>query len=145
MARAATPCAPEDRASSDPDLGSVGRSACRTSMGSAIVNARNKRGDVIRFEAGGQAAYPAVSCDATVGSLAVRETSPSSSSKPRLLDRVREARRVGHYSRRTEKAYFIIFWPRRGAVGRRTSEHGSCVASALTRFPAEELPIASRY
>src|SRR2546425_7382031 len=111
MARAATPCAPEDRASSDPDLGSVGRSACRTSMGSAVVNARNKRGDVIRFEAGGQAAYPAVSCDATVGSLAVRETSPSSSSNPRLLDRGREGLRVGPYSRRTEKAYFLIFLP----------------------------------
>lgn len=36
--------------------------------------------------------------------LAVREA-PAGAPKPRLLDRVREAIRVRHYSRRTEKAY----------------------------------------
>jgi Phage integrase, N-terminal SAM-like domain/Phage integrase family len=36
--------------------------------------------------------------------LVVRETSPSAPRPPRLLDRVREALRARHYSRRTEKA-----------------------------------------
>ena len=38
--------------------------------------------------------------------LAVREASPSRPSKPKLLDRVREAIRTRHYSRRTEKSTF---------------------------------------
>ena len=42
--------------------------------------------------------------------LAVRETT-ASYPKPRLLDRVREAIRARHYSRRTEKAY--VGWIRR--------------------------------
>jgi hypothetical protein len=37
--------------------------------------------------------------------LAVRESVPPVLPKPRLLDRVREALRVRHYSRRTEEAY----------------------------------------
>ena len=44
-----------------------------------------------------------------VRALAVRETSPPA--KPRLLDRVREALRTRHYSRRTEEAY--VAWIRR--------------------------------
>ena len=43
--------------------------------------------------------------------LAVRETGPTGAPKPRLLDRVREAIRARHYSRRTEKAY--VAWIRR--------------------------------
>ena len=42
--------------------------------------------------------------------LAVRET-PASYPKPRLLDRVRDAIRARHYSRRTEKAY--VGWIKR--------------------------------
>jgi len=42
--------------------------------------------------------------------LAVRETS-ASYPKPRLLDRVRDAIRARHYSRRTEKAY--VGWIKR--------------------------------
>ena len=42
--------------------------------------------------------------------LAVRET-PASYPKPRLLDRVRDAIRARHYSRRTEKAY--VAWIKR--------------------------------
>lgn len=38
-------------------------------------------------------------------SFAVRETPPAEPPKPRLLDRVREALRARHYSRRTEEAY----------------------------------------
>ena len=43
--------------------------------------------------------------------LIVRESSPPPPPKPRLLDRVREAVRTRHYSRRTEKAY--VHWIRR--------------------------------
>ena len=43
--------------------------------------------------------------------LAVREVGPAAVPKPRLLDRVREAIRARHYSRRTEKAY--VAWIRR--------------------------------
>ncbi len=42
--------------------------------------------------------------------LAVRET-PASYPTPRLLDRVRDAIRARHYSRRTEKAY--VGWIKR--------------------------------
>ena len=41
----------------------------------------------------------------------VRESVPPVLPKPRLLDRVREALRVRHYSRRTEEAY--VAWIRR--------------------------------
>ncbi|HEU5195885.1 MAG TPA: integron integrase [Methylomirabilota bacterium] len=43
--------------------------------------------------------------------LAVRETPTQEYPKPRLLDRVRDAIRARHYSRRTEKAY--VAWIRR--------------------------------
>ncbi len=43
--------------------------------------------------------------------LAVREAEPLDARKPRLLERVREAIRTRHYSRRTEKAY--LGWIRR--------------------------------
>src|SRR5688572_31152511 len=43
--------------------------------------------------------------------LAVRETGPAAVPPPRLLDRVREAIRARHYSRRTEKAY--VHWIKR--------------------------------
>ena len=43
--------------------------------------------------------------------LAVREAEPPGAPKPRLLDRVRDAIRARHYSRRTEKAY--VAWIRR--------------------------------
>lgn len=39
------------------------------------------------------------------GALAVREARPADPPKPRLLDRVRQALRTRHYSRRTEEAY----------------------------------------
>ena len=42
---------------------------------------------------------------------AVHEAGPPTPPKPRLLDRVREAVRARHYSRRTEKTYVV--WIRR--------------------------------
>jgi integron integrase len=55
--------------------------------------------------------YPASWGGALSGSLAVREGDPPAPPKPRLLDRVREAVRARHYSRRTEKTY--VAWIRR--------------------------------
>jgi integron integrase len=55
--------------------------------------------------------YPILSADAFTAALAVRETGPAGAPKPRLLDRVREAIRARHYSRRTEKAY--VHWIKR--------------------------------
>ena len=43
--------------------------------------------------------------------LRLRETGPAEAPRPRLLDRVREAIRTRHYSRRTEKAY--VHWIKR--------------------------------
>jgi integrase-like protein len=43
--------------------------------------------------------------------LVARETGPAEAPKPRLLDRVREAIRARHYSRRTEKA--CVDWIKR--------------------------------
>jgi hypothetical protein len=49
--------------------------------------------------------YPVLPAGALSGALAVHEAGPAGAPKPRLLDRVREAVRTRHYSRRTEKAY----------------------------------------
>ena len=59
----------------------------------------------------------------TTPARAVRETGPVAAPKPRLLDRVRDAIRARHYSRRTEKAY--VHW-----IKRYIFFHG-------TRHPAE--------
>ncbi len=48
---------------------------------------------------------------ATDNSLVARESGPPGPRPPRLLDRVRQAVRARHYSRRTEKAY--VAWVRR--------------------------------
>ena len=55
----------------------------------------------------------------------VRETGPADAPRPRLLDRVREALRARHYSRRTEHAY--VAWIRK----RHPAEMG---APEITRF-----------
>ena len=59
----------------------------------------------------GSLSYTPAAADAAPRLLAVRETGPAGPAKPRLLDRVREAIRTRHYSRRTEKAY--VHWIRR--------------------------------
>ena len=55
--------------------------------------------------------YPVLSAGALAGALAVQEAGSAGAPKPRLLDRVREALRTRHYSRRTEKAY--VHWLKR--------------------------------
>ena len=59
----------------------------------------------------GSISYPTASGGALSTKLAVLEAGPADPPKPRLLDRVREAIRARHYSRRTEKAY--VAWIRR--------------------------------
>lgn len=62
----------------------------------------------------------------------VREPNPAGARPPRLLDRVREALRARHSSRRTEKAY--VAWIRRYIVfhgKRRPAEMG---AVEVTQF-----------
>ncbi|HET7875347.1 MAG TPA: integron integrase [Methylomirabilota bacterium] len=64
--------------------------------------------------------------------LAVRETGPSGTPKPRLLDRVREAVRARHYSRRTEKTY--VAWIRRYILFHRKRHPTDMGAPEITRF-----------
>src|ERR1044071_8389448 len=59
----------------------------------------------------GTVVYAALQDEAAHPRLAVRETGPDYAPKPRLLDRVRDAIRARHYSRRTEKAY--VHWIKR--------------------------------
>ena len=63
----------------------------------------------LRSSSGGS--YPVLRAGALSGALAVHEAGPAGAPKPRLLDRVREAIRTRHYSRRTEKAY--VHWIKR--------------------------------
>ncbi len=64
--------------------------------------------------------------------LAVREIGPTSAAKPRLLDRVRDAIRARHYSRRTEKAY--IAWIRRYIFFHGKRHPAEMGAPEITRF-----------
>jgi site-specific recombinase XerD len=63
--------------------------------------------------------YPAPSELVLASALRVCEADPASAPRPRLLDRVREAVRAKHYSRRTEKAYvhwikpYVVFYGKR--------------------------------
>src|SRR5215469_15768288 len=62
----------------------------------------------------------------------VCEGDPASAPKPRLLDRVREAIRSRHYSRRTEKAY--VHWIKRYIffhAKRHPSEMGAAEVTAF--------------
>jgi integron integrase len=58
--------------------------------------------------------------------------SGTSKSKPRLLDRVRDAVRARHYSRRTEKAY--VAWIRRYIVFHGKRHPADMGAAEITRF-----------
>jgi integron integrase len=63
---------------------------------------------------------------------AVREAGPAETPKPRLLDRVRAAVRIRHYSRRTEKAY--VAWIRRYILFHGKRHPLEMGAPELTRF-----------
>ena len=64
--------------------------------------------------------------------LAVRETERGETPKPRLLDRVRQALRARHYSRRTEDSY--IAWIRRYIFFRGKQHPAELGGPAVTRF-----------
>jgi integron integrase len=69
---------------------------------------------------------------AVTNRLAVRESGPAAVPPPRLLDRVREAIRARHYSRRTEKAY--VGWIRRYILFHGKRHPAEMSAPELTRF-----------
>src|SRR5881397_675078 len=72
-----------------------------------MFETHNKRGREII----GHLSYLLLSEDTLAATHRVREAGPAGAPKPRLLDRVREAVRARHYSRRTEKTY--VAWVRR--------------------------------
>lgn len=64
------------------------------------------------FAMSSSVSYPVLSCRHPRSSpRMLREAPPTGAPAPRLLDRVRAAVRLRHYSRRTEKAY--VAWIRR--------------------------------
>jgi integron integrase len=65
-------------------------------------------------------------------SLVVRETSPTGPRPPKLLDRVREANRLRHGSRSTEKAY--VRWIRRYILFHGKRHPAEMGAPEVTRF-----------
>jgi integron integrase len=64
--------------------------------------------------------------------LAVRETPAAWAPRPRLLDRVREAIRARHYSRRTEKAY--VGWIKRYIFFHAKRHPADMGGAEITRF-----------
>jgi integron integrase len=80
--------------------------------------------------------YRTMSCapvaHARAGPFTVRETTQVTPPKPRLLDRVREAIRARHYSRRTEKTY--VAWIRRYILFHGKRHPAEMGAAEVTRF-----------
>ncbi len=76
--------------------------------------------------------YPAFSKGAPAATLCVREAGPSAAPKLRLLDRVRQAIRTRHYSRRTEKTY--VAWIRRYIFFHGKRHPAEMGATEVTRF-----------
>ena len=76
---------------------------------------------------------------------AVREATPPAAPKPRLLDRVREALRIRHYSRRTEEAYiawirrYVLFHNKRHPAEMGAPEVTRPAAPTRGRFATEEV------
>ena len=79
----------------------------------------------------GSMSYPVIACGQDAA-LAFREAGRPDTPKPRLLDRVRAAVRLRHYSRRTEKAY--VAWTRRYVVFHGKRHPADMGAAELTRF-----------
>ena len=92
---------------------------------------------MIALRSRGPISYPVSAGCAFATTRCVREAGPASLPKPRLLDRVREAVRIRHYSRRTEKAY--VHWIKRYIFfhgKRHPAEMGAAeVAAFLTSSP----------
>ena len=77
--------------------------------------------------------YLVTSCGSRRGAAsAVHEARPPEGPKPRLLDRVRAALRLRHYSRRTEEAY--VAWIRRYILFHGKRHPAEMGAPELTRF-----------
>lgn len=82
---------------------------------------------------GSSVTYPMQQCNSRRDLLsAVREVGPAEPPKPRLLDRVRAAVRLRHYSRRTEEVY--IAWIRRYIFFHGKRHPMDMGAPELTRF-----------
>src|SRR5262245_8168798 len=98
----------------------------------AIVAApQRRRAGRINFPSPlGQSTYPVR--PEGLATLAVREPPPPDTPKPRLLDRVREALRTRHYSRRTEQAY--VAWIRRFIFFHGKRHPAELGAPEVTRF-----------
>ena len=67
----------------------------------------------------------------SVDGAALATPSPGGS-KPKLLDQVRSAIRIRHYSRRTEKAY--VFWVRRFVIFHRMRHPAEMGEAEVTAF-----------
>jgi integrase len=77
--------------------------------------------------------YPTQNCSHRADALpAVREAGPIEAPRPRLLDRVRAAARLRHYSPRTEKAY--VAWARRYVLFHGKRHPAQMGAAELTQF-----------
>jgi integron integrase len=76
--------------------------------------------------------YPVLPARALSGALGVHEAGPAGAPKSRLLDRVREAVRTRHYSRRTEKAY--VHWVKRYIFFHGKRHPGEMGAPEVTAF-----------
>ncbi len=75
---------------------------------------------------------PLEECSRPAASCAVHESPPPGAPKPRLLDRVRAALRIRHYSRRTEEAY--VAWIRRYILFHDKRHPAEMGAPEVTRF-----------
>jgi Phage integrase, N-terminal SAM-like domain len=80
----------------------------------------------------GSFSYPVAMREARTAMRAVREIGPAAAPRPRLLDRVRDAIRARHYSRRTEKTY--VAWIRRYIFFHGKRHPAEMGAAEITRF-----------
>jgi integron integrase len=76
--------------------------------------------------------YSSVGDDVALAARAGREATAQGTPRPRLLDRVRDAIRARHYSRRTEKAY--VAWIRRYIFFHGKRHPAAMGAAEITRF-----------
>lgn len=86
--------------------------------------------------------YPAIPCHSRGRhALSFREVGGTEPAKPRLLDRVRAAARLRHYSRRTEVAY--VAWVRRYILFHGKRHPAEMGAAEVTGF-LSSLAVAGR-